>query len=125
MKQLQNNYTTPEQSKRLLELGVPADSADIGIIEDAMCGGIELLRVPYSQWCKGYENISTPCWSVGRLIEIELLCREEVEGKLPRLSFYLGDEPREGNLGAERLIDALVQYFEQSEYQYDFSKLEE
>ena len=28
MKQLQNNFTTPEQSKRLLELGVPADSAD-------------------------------------------------------------------------------------------------
>ena len=25
---LQNNFTTPEQSKRLLELGVPADSAD-------------------------------------------------------------------------------------------------
>ena len=29
MKQLQNNFTTPEQSKRLLELGVPADSADM------------------------------------------------------------------------------------------------
>ena len=28
MKQLQNNFTTPEQSKRLLELDVPADSAD-------------------------------------------------------------------------------------------------
>lgn len=28
MKKLQNNYTTPEQSKRLLELGLPADSAD-------------------------------------------------------------------------------------------------
>lgn len=29
MKTLQNNFTTPEQSKRLLELGVPADSADM------------------------------------------------------------------------------------------------
>lgn len=28
MKKLQNNFTTPEQSKRLLELDVPADSAD-------------------------------------------------------------------------------------------------
>ena len=28
MKKLQCNFTTPEQSKRLLELGVPADSAD-------------------------------------------------------------------------------------------------
>lgn len=29
MKELQNNFTTPEQSKKLLELGVPADSADM------------------------------------------------------------------------------------------------
>ena len=29
MKNLQNNFTTPEQSKRLLELCVPADSADM------------------------------------------------------------------------------------------------
>lgn len=29
MVKLQNNFTTPEQSKRLLELGVPADSADM------------------------------------------------------------------------------------------------
>lgn len=29
MKTLQNNFTTPEQSKKLLELGVPADSADM------------------------------------------------------------------------------------------------
>jgi hypothetical protein len=28
MRKLQNNFTTPEQSKRLLELGVPVDSAD-------------------------------------------------------------------------------------------------
>lgn len=31
MKTLQNSYTTPEQSKRLLEIGVPADSADLQI----------------------------------------------------------------------------------------------
>ena len=31
MKNLQNNFTTPEQSKRLLELGVPEDSADLQI----------------------------------------------------------------------------------------------
>lgn len=118
MKKLQNNLTTPEQSKRLLELGVPADSADCYYTRTSPMPHVraEYTRIP---------NRCTPCWSVGRLIEIELLCREEVEGKLPRLSFYLGDEPREGNLGAERLIDALVQYFEQSEYQYDFSKLEE
>lgn len=31
MKNLQNNFTTPEQSKNLLELCVPADSADLQI----------------------------------------------------------------------------------------------
>jgi hypothetical protein len=31
MKTLQSNFTTSEQSKRLLELGVPADSADLQI----------------------------------------------------------------------------------------------
>jgi len=74
MKQLQNNFTTLEQSKRLLELGVPADSADIGRVNDIMHGSVEILTIPYTQWCKGYENISTPCWSVGRLIEIYHIC---------------------------------------------------
>lgn len=74
MKQLNSNFTTPEQSRQLLDLGLPADSADIGRVDDIMHGGIEILTIPYTQWCKGYENISTPCWSVGRLIEIWQLC---------------------------------------------------
>lgn len=74
MIQFQQDFTTPEQSKRLLELGVPADSANLGGIEDIMHGGVEILAVPYSQWCKGYENISTPIWSVGRLMEIFDIC---------------------------------------------------
>lgn len=31
MKNLQNNFTTPEQSKRLLEFGFPTDSSDLQI----------------------------------------------------------------------------------------------
>ena len=34
MKTLQNNYTTPEQSKQLLKLGVPTDSADCFYLRD-------------------------------------------------------------------------------------------
>ncbi len=34
MKQLQNNFTSPEQSKRLLELGLPADSADCVLVRN-------------------------------------------------------------------------------------------
>lgn len=89
MRTLQKTFTTPEQSKRLLELGVPADSADCY----------------YSHYIKTYthseyteilwhrprfiteDNIPNwnarlmdgtqtylPCWSAGRLIEIICNC---------------------------------------------------
>lgn len=71
MKTLQNNYTTPEQSKRLLELGVPADSADCRYELANHDGGIcqvfcVLGGVIHSN--------DIPCWSVGRLIEICKIC---------------------------------------------------
>lgn len=112
MKQLQNNYTTPEQSKRLLELGVPADSADLGIIVDAMYCGIEILQEPYSQWCKGNENISMPCWSVGRLIEIYVTCKN--------LEFAQFDIKPNMNI-----INEIIERYELSVAILDFSKLEE
>ena len=75
MKKLQNNFTTHEQSKRLLELGLPASSADcfygaigFGNGYDKLpniCGGAKFLG-----------TIDMPCWSVGRLIEIYCTCRE-------------------------------------------------
>ena len=78
IKKLQNNYTTPEQSKRLLELGLPADSADCiftrfsrdekwkrKFIEDI---------VSTHPFC--YQDFYLPCWSVGRLIEIWLHCNK-------------------------------------------------
>jgi hypothetical protein len=75
MKQLQNNFTTPEQSKRLLELGLPADSADFHYI-----GGIENYiyhnqgkTISEIQSIAG-NNLSHPCWSAGRLIEIYHIC---------------------------------------------------
>lgn len=80
MKKLQNNFTTPEQSKRLLELGVPADSADCfhptdlqqNPIEDATPTIITYqLDTDEIEW----DKVSAfPCWSVGRLIEILKEC---------------------------------------------------
>lgn len=116
MKQLQNNFTTPEQSKRLLVLGVPADSADCGIVEDIMHGGREILTVPYLKWCKGYEDISFPCWTLGRIIEIELMCREEIDGLLPRLSIVYG---------SASYIEELIRYMERKDHKYNFNKLED
>ena len=70
MKQLQRDFTTHEQFKRLLKLGVPADSADCYIGKDnkvhVINGDIPKSLI-YSVGC-------VPCWSVGRLIEIFEIC---------------------------------------------------
>ena len=77
MKKLQNNFTTVEQSKILLELGVPADSADcyltrFGIDEDWKVR--VLNNVKYSEIAISNQKYCLPCWSVGRLIEILGIC---------------------------------------------------
>lgn len=80
MKQLQNDFTTPEQSRQLLELGVPAWTADC-IIQS--CSPSEVLFEDYETYLlkKGdiYRESSNcfsllPAWSVGRLIEICKKC---------------------------------------------------
>lgn len=80
MKTLQNNFTTPEQSKRLLELGVPADSADcfylkahpvenyVYVLTDnrTYTEQVAVSEYRYSDFI--------PCWSAGRLMEIIDIC---------------------------------------------------
>lgn len=132
MKTLQNNFTTPEQSKRLLELGVPAWTADCyyyeegGISKDCTPNIVSLGEVwtDESKETMFSSFVDVPCWSVGRLIEIELICRATKEGMIPRLSFVYG-ELSENGLNSEYLIENLVTYLEVGQYNYDFSKLEE
>ena len=68
---LQNNFTTPEQGKKLLELGVPRYSAD------CFYDGWNYIHHRDSIYneCMFFETHPEciPCWSVGRLIEI---CKE-------------------------------------------------
>lgn len=71
MKKLQNNFTTPEQSKRLLEIGVPADSADL-YYQDY--GSIPMVVWTLTQPRDLRRGFLKPCWSVGRLIEIFSKC---------------------------------------------------
>lgn len=82
MKKLQNDFTTPEQSKRLLELGVPEDSANY-CYECSLIGcekyySRELLDdTTFTEYKRNWESPCVdviPCWSVGRLIEIHAAC---------------------------------------------------
>lgn len=67
---LQIQFTSVEESKRLLKLGIPANSADCFYID-------EHSRI-FVAWVFGIESDPAlimnkkyiPCWSVGRLIEI-------------------------------------------------------
>ena len=85
---LQQTYTNIEQSKRLIELGVPTESADMfycgEYIDDYMCPDILSDEQPYSQIEQEVQKANKksifsdcdclPCWSVGRLIEIINIC---------------------------------------------------
>jgi hypothetical protein len=76
MKKLQNNYTTPEQSKRLLELGVPAWTADCNYY-DVFDKHPKISYIDADRdykWNLESEYAPKPCWSVGRLIEIYHIC---------------------------------------------------
>jgi hypothetical protein len=113
MKQLQNNFTTPEQSKRLLELGVPADSADCSIDEWGRVHKIpqENGNLLFSQLKRQTIYTIRPCWSVGRLMEIFLLCTPY----------------KEISLHGENLVEQMVVsiFMVHKDNLIDFSKLEE
>ena len=117
MKQLQNNFTTPEQSKRLLDLGVPADSADMYYSKMSTETFWSLYTIGSGAT---YTSISTPpydfmfvpCWSVGRLIEIYVIARGVDTAYLP----IERDED---------MVKYLIRLYEEKVKDLDFSKLEE
>lgn len=126
MIQFQKGFTTIEQSKKLLELGLPADSADcyytnsiphseredyyfLHILPHGSISTISSL----SEIAKEEGGFVIPCWSVGRLIKIFKICvtnRYEIFEEL------------------EMCIDettVLTQAFKEYSEVIDFSKLEE
>lgn len=133
MKKLQNNFTTPEQSKRLLELGVPADSADCyyDIQKHSPFEGIPQVRNDnelrsdfFRDLCfwagspieKIVPSFREPCWSVGRLIEVYDICCYLMPTM--ELDMYRID-------GNETYIEYIIRAFELAEEISDFSKLED
>jgi len=137
IKKLQHDFTNPEQSKRLLELGVPADSANMlwdGYIDYAQRWTLDpyprYLEYPYSVEIESgsdlYISHVLPCWSVGRLIEIYEICSgKKYERKSARLV-------REGNVSVMKELtiieDVIGDIVNARLYIYphmDFSKLED
>ncbi len=128
---MKNNFTTFEQSKRLIELGIPVDSADcVGYIVDKsedVCNEYFQkgeTRITAINPRHTYTQVTTlkcgevwldepfPCWSVGRLIDII-----NNTTKLGYLVLYSSD------ILIERLIKVIENHSKFNEI--DFSKLEE
>jgi len=120
IKKLQNNYTTPEQSKRLLELGVPADSADCYLLRTYTKGDTFIVEVLHDELYSKKDKFTNmleyiPCWSVGRLIEIYSLCVTcDPNVRSPML----------GSCNNTELLVVMLEYAK-GIYVLDFSKLEE
>lgn len=114
-KNLQRNFTTPEQSKRL---GVPANSADCYYDQYQILNFRTELDYGYDFFELNFRFI--PCWSVGRLIEI--------------LEITLGTPWSDNEeLGESTLLERVVRDLEYvvkykeifKDNRIDFSKLEE
>ena len=115
MKTLQNNFTTPKQSKRLLELGVHANSADC-YYSDEYDEQVHsrIGSSLQSDFFERYDEV-TPCWSVGRLIEIISECYMIDM----RFRYFRFDHLKGG------MVESLIATFEELAGEIDFSKLEE
>ena len=121
MKTLQSNFTTSEQSKQLLELGVPSDSADCYLTRFGIDEGWEakiLNNVKYLEIAISNQKYCLPCWSVGRLIEIAKICSKS-RYALRGLFLFLDE------CEADECMSQVMDYFEICNYQFDFLKLEE
>ena len=88
MVQLQNNYTSPEQSKRLMKLGLVIDSADCYYHKAAQdkelyriyhCGNETYSKQVETAFRYEISPEMLPCWSVGRLMEIIRICNLTAE----------------------------------------------
>ena len=113
MKKLQSNFTTPEQSRRLLELGVPAGSADCVFRRILSDGGyVEYWDRDIFDFIGDINDDYLPCWSVGRLIEIyEIVGKEATQCISTKKSCTR--------------IENLVRLYEENALLLDFSKLED
>lgn len=112
MKKLQNDFTTPEQSKQLLELGVPANSANCCLRRILTDGGYcEVWIVDVFDFIGQIHDDYLPCWSGCRLMEIIAECYQV---DMPFRYFVRGG-----------MMESLINTFIVLGREIDFSKLED
>ena len=126
MRTLQNDFTTTEQSKRLLELGVPEWTANwklSKLVKDSHGQKPKdkhdwvVNRKDYTHMIVGFMKYDyLPCWSVGRLIEIYNMCVDFDLDDGAAIVIFIQDESP---------IVQMMQMFEDKVGIMDFSKLED
>jgi hypothetical protein len=110
MSKLQNDFTTRQQSRKLLALGMPRLSANFYYDDE---NEVQIIRDPeFELQSKGY----FPCWSVGRLIEIMKICNhpDDVDEVFCELAY-----------SKKNIVELIVSLMEENKAITDFSKLEE
>ena len=77
---MRDNFTTPEQGKKLLAMGVPESTADLRWCISKWGSGEWHVTSKYPHFVSGKNYINRtqyrsyiPCWSVGRLQELCML----------------------------------------------------
>lgn len=119
----QHHFTSPEQAKKLLELGVPKTSADMYCFRD-IAGNLYYNMVPSWQpifskqrFWDNFPHDYDPIWSVGQLQWIIKVCAiDEVEKEkaFTELGIFPGSQ-----------VNLLVQMFSENSPVMNLSKLED
>ena len=119
----QHHFTTPEQAKALLELGVPQTSADMYCFRD-VAGNLYYNMVPSWQpifskqrFWDNFPHDYIPIWSVGQLQWIIKVCATddvEKEKAFTELGIFPGPQ-----------VNLLVQMFSENSPVMNLSKLED
>ena len=107
-------HTSIEQSKQLMEYGMPLNTADCMIDEKFPEVIIVLSKKNCYTEAKELFKTSLPCWSIGRLIKLHLACNTEWPN--PNDKHLIFSELTDFN----GFIDMIIQQVHNNKY--DFSK---
>ncbi len=121
------NCTTPEQSKQLLELGVPVrtadcfcrpDGGDVGIYQPLFPNNPESTIDKFIEYANNRSGRTyyIPCWSIGQLIKIMGICYDFELPSCGSVQVYRTD------IEKGSVIEVLISDMAQNIHKMDFNK---